>query len=199
MSIFGSADRDTAAQLYQRAKGIGQAFLEDAFAKGMVSKLDPMLSTMLHPPDAALRLGYVLSAAAYALRPDARSGALSRYADWYREVLARQQLAAHQRMSRLFARTMVEKGHRPIPYMPPTPSEREPMRELVNSRAADAKKTVDAIVAAVRAGAASPLAAAYDDLVGCFGGRGEEGEYERRYGATLKRLFADVRGDAPPA
>lgn len=193
MSVFGSTDRTIAAQLYVRARTIGQAFLEDAFSKGMVSKLDPMLSALLHPADAALRLGYVLSAAAYALRSESRRSALERYADWYREVLARQQLAAHQRMSYTFARMMIAKGDRPLPYMPPTPGEREPMRNLVTSRSADAEKVIRAVVEAVRAGAKHPLAPAYDDLVGCFGGRGEADELERRYGATLTRLFAVAR------
>jgi hypothetical protein len=90
---------------------------------------------------------------------------------------------------------MVEKDQRPIPYMPPTPSEREPMRSLVTSRADDAAKTINAIVEA-RAGARNPLSAAYDDLVGCFGGRADDAEYERRYGVTVARLFEGAGKDA---
>ncbi len=193
MSSLGGRERVKARQLYACAKTVGKAFLLDALERGIVSEHEAMLAIMIHPSDCAIRLGYVMAASAYAVRNDSRVKVLATFADWFKELLARQQLARHQRMSQLMNAMMVEEGKKPLPYIPPTPSEREPMRSLVDSRFSSAERCIAELTAAVRANAPRPFQAAYDDLMPSFGGRGDAEELERRYGAVLTRVFTEAR------
>lgn len=193
MGLFYGADKRRCEQLYECVLVVGESLLDDITSRDLLTELNPMLAMTMHAPDAAFRLGYVIVASAYTLRDGARPRALKLLATWIREVMRRQQLASHKRMSDTMMRGMAAQGHKTLPYMPPTPSERKPMLDLVNLHWETEEKSIKAIVEGVRANQAHPFESAYGDLVPYFGGPGGPEEYEERYGALLSRLLAEAR------
>lgn len=193
MGLFDARDRAVAEQLYSCAKVLGQVFLAFAIKNGIVSKHDRILALTLHAPDAALALGYIVVTSAYRLRPHWRKGAVSIHREWFREVLARQELAKHRRMHADFLRVMADKLDKPLPYLPPNPSEAAPMRNLVRIHFDKAEETIAKIVTAFQADEPRPLGAAYGGLVGYFGGKGDDAELDERYSAILTHLMVEAR------
>ena len=193
MGLFDGADRRKSTQLYECALVIGESFLDDMASRGLLTELNPLFALTVHTPDVAFRLGYVIVAAAYTLRDDAKPRALRFLAAWVREVIGRQQLACHKRMSDTMMRRMAAQGHNTLPYMPPTSSERTPMQNLVNLHCETAEKTIRSIVDGIRSNHPHPFESAYGDLVPCFGGPGGPEEYEERYGDLLGRLMIEAR------
>ena len=193
MGLFDGADKRRSEQLYECTLVVGERFLDDMTSRALLTDFPPMLAMTMRAPDAAFRLAYVLVASAYTLRADAKPRALKLLAASVKEVMGRQQLASHKRMSDTMMRSMAAQGHKTLPYMPPTPSEREPMRDLVNLYCKKAEKSIEDIVGRIRANQAHPLEPAYGDLVPYFGGPGAPEEYEKRYAELLARLLAEAR------
>lgn len=193
MGFFDGDDQRRAEQLYECARVVGQAFLEGAVERDIITEHAPGLAWTIHAPDSALRLGYVLVAGAYSAREGARPRVLKLLSSWMREVFARQRLAAHRRLWSSMTKAMGDRLPGGMPYMPPSDSERASMGKVVDEDVEGTSKESAAIADAVRRNRPSAAAVAYERLQPAFGGRGDAAELEERYGELLSRLLAEAR------
>jgi len=193
----GRSASESAAPLRALAHASAERLLAHAAQNGLVTdltKLSPMVAVLFHPPDDALEFGYVVTAAAYALRGDFDPRVATTFRELYRGDLERAQFETHRRMYQLFVAnlrvTRPDLVAKAETYRPPSPEELVPMRELIASHATTAEETVNSIVQPMRSGKPAPLQVLYERLAPGFGGPASPETREARYGTIVRELFS---------